>query len=517
MRAARTWLAVAGAALAAAPAAAAGLAERGDAGATQWPGNAAVVTYASERAFRAALAADPAEVVRHVPSLRVAELRPRGGAARYAAALARRPGILRVEPRRDRRAAVEPALVPPSVGGPLQWQYAATRVDQVPDDVRRAAAAVTIAVIDTGADTTAPDLAAKAPRTYDVRTGTARVVDSNGHGTFVASLAAGSSDNGEGIAGAGGDARLMIVKAGRADGTFTDVDEAAAIVWAVDHGARILNLSLGGPETSAVERNAVEYAVSRGALLVAAVGNDYAEGNALQYPAALLQRPGSFGAGGDGLAVTASTRSGERAAFANTGSHLSLAAPGDGVFAAVSSTSSARRYPRVPLPGSLAGSYGFGSGTSYAAPQASGVAALVWAANPLLTAAEVADILERTASGRGRWTPETGFGVVDAAAAVAAARNAVPPDAVRVAGTRAGRRVTLSWTRVRDAAAFRVSVVRDGRRAQVLTPATASTRATYALPLGSTYRFTVAALDPNGSPTAESPPWTVTLRPAPKR
>src|SRR5919204_15430 len=87
----------------------------------------------------------------------------------------------------------------------------------------------------------APDLAAKAPRTYNVRTGRADVRDTVGHGTFVASLAAGSITNGDGVAGFGGDARLMIVQANRNGSSFTDVDEAAAIVWAVDNGANIVN------------------------------------------------------------------------------------------------------------------------------------------------------------------------------------------------------------------------------------------------------------------------------------
>ena len=107
----------------------------------------------------------------------------------------------------------------------------------------------------------------------------------------MAALAAGSGSNGEGVSGIAGNARLLIVQAGGADGSFSDVEEAAAIVYAVDHGARILNLSLGGPSTSTAERRAIDYAVAKGALLVAAVGNNYASGNPVEYPAALLQPP----------------------------------------------------------------------------------------------------------------------------------------------------------------------------------------------------------------------------------
>ena len=100
--------------------------------------------------------------------------------------------------------------------------------------------------------------------------------DLNGHGTKVASLIARSS----------GPARLLIIRAGSSSGAFSDADEAAAIRYAVDHGARIVNLSLGGPRTSSVERAAVRYAIAHGVLVVAAAGDDYA--SRPEYPAALL-------------------------------------------------------------------------------------------------------------------------------------------------------------------------------------------------------------------------------------
>lgn len=384
------------------------------------------VTYERPADLARALERHPAVVVRRIPALGVASLRPAGSLTGYAARLAAEPGIVRVERSSPRRSLVEPALLAVPGSGSPQWQYAATGTDRVPADVLAAAASVTIAVIDTGADVAAPDLAAKRPATWSVRRGGPDVADANGHGTFVAALAAGSGSNGEGIAGAGGDARLLVVQAGAPNGSFTDVDEAAAIVYAVDHGARILNLSLGGVSTSTAERRAVDYAVAKGALLVAAVGNGRKTGNAVEYPAALLQPVGSRGVGGHGLAVAASTRAGTSAAFSSTGTHVSLAAPGENVFSAVSAASPDRRYPRTPLPGSIAGLYGVSSGTSFAAPQVAGAAALVWAAAPGLSAAEVATILEETASGGGAWTPELGFGVVDVAAAVARARGATP-------------------------------------------------------------------------------------------
>ena len=295
-----------------------------------------------------------------------------------------------------------------------EWELHATHVDDVPDAVLAAAAAVKIAVVDTGADVTVPDLARRAPETWNARTDSTDVRDVNGHGTFVASL----------VAAASGDAQLLVIKAGSDGGSFTDTDEAAAIRYAVDHGARIVNLSVGGPTTSPTERQAVRYAVAHGVLLVTAVGNERRSGNPVEYPAALVQPIGSNGAGGAGLAVTASTSNGRPAAFANTGSWVSLAAPGEHVLAAVSAASSPLAFPRTALPG-VDGLFGYGSGTSFASPLVAGAAALVWAASPLLTAQQVAEILKETASGHGAWTAALGFGVIDAAAAVAQAQAGV--------------------------------------------------------------------------------------------
>jgi subtilisin family serine protease len=390
-----------------------------------WPRGEASVGYSSLPALRSAFARFPARIVRSVPALSVVQVRPDGDAASFAANVSRLPGIRFVQATAARHDSAEPALALP-FGRPLawEWQYTATRMDALDPAILRAASSVLIAVIDTGADVTAPDLAAKAPITYNERTPGGDVRDTVGHGTFVAALAAGSVTNGEGIAGFGGDARLMIIKAGSGDGSFSDLDEATAIVYAVDHGARIINLSLGGPSTTTTEKRAIDYAASHGALVVAAAGNEFEDGNPVEYPAALLQPVGSKGVGGRGLSVGASTTGGTRAGFSNTGTYLSLVAPGENVFSAVATTSAPGRFPRVALPGSLAGLYGYASGTSFAAPEVSGAAALVWAANPLLDAAGVAQVLKDSASSQGVWSAELGWGVIDVASAVARATGA---------------------------------------------------------------------------------------------
>jgi subtilisin family serine protease len=435
-----------------------------------------------------------------VPALRVAVVR---GAA------PRGPGIRYVERAVLRASSAEPAVDPAGVHGlPLEWQFDAVHETAVPDWVLRAASAITIAVVDTGADLSAPDIGAKHPSVYNVRTRNGNVRDTNGHGTFVAGLAAGSITNGEGISGFGGDAKLLVVKAGGPNGSFTDLDEANAIAYAVDHGARIVNLSIGGKTTSATERDAVAYAAAHGVLLVAAAGNERGAGDPVEYPAALLQPVGSNGRGGTGLAVAASTSAGGHARFSNEGSYISVAAPGDGVFGAVAALSRTGAYPRVPLPGSLLGLYGFASGTSFAAPEVAGAAALVWAANPLLTASEVADLLKQTASGGGTWNRQLGWGVVDVAAAVAAASG---HPSVELNGTRDPLGVRLRWRVFGRAASFRVAVSRDGGPTQIVYGPTTATMTTLGLTPGHRYAFTVDALDAQGDVAGSSPAYDLAL------
>jgi subtilisin family serine protease len=289
----------------------------------------------------------------------------------------------------------------PAPPAAFAWQATTTKLDRVPAALSGTSGAP-IAVIDTGADLAAEAFAARPISTYNVLTRTADVTDSNGHGTFVASLAAATNSP------------LLIVKAGRADGTISAASEASAIRYAVNHGARVINLSFAGPTTSPLERAAVRYAVARGVLMIAAAGNTFVDGNPVEYPAALLQPVGSNGRGGVGLVVGASTRDGQRASFSSSGSWISLAAPGESVLGSLANTAAGA---------TASGALGYASGTSYAAPQVAAAAALVWGVDPMLTARQVARILEETASSGAGWTPDLGYGVIDVSAAVAEAQT----------------------------------------------------------------------------------------------
>ena len=356
--------------------------------------------------YRTPAALHGLRVIERVPSLATAEVRVAGPGAE--AALRARPGVRFVQPLVARTSAGGPGLAGAQGAGALEWQWAAMHADLVPPSALDAAAGITIAVIDTGADLSAPMIADKSPVTYSVVTGDPLVQDTIGHGTFVASLAAGF----------GGDARLMVVQANRRGSIFTDVDEATAIVWAVDHGARIINLSLGGTQTSLIECHAIDYAVAHDVLLVTAAGNSAQQGNPVVYPAALVGRRG--------LVVGAAGRDGRRAPFSTTGSYVDVLAPGVNVLGALAGGAlTGWLFSPVATPG-WNGAYAIGSGTSYAAPEVAGAAALVWAANPSLGAADVAAVIEGSASGRGTWTADRAFGNVDIAAAIAHAFDPPP-------------------------------------------------------------------------------------------
>lgn len=475
----------------------------------KWPSHTVLIGYSSEQALETALRGRGARVVARVPALRTVAVRPSGDAASFASDLAGASGIDFVQPPVPRRALVEPALAPASVpGGSYQWQYALTGADRVPDRILRAASGIRIGIVDSGADLTAPDIEAKRPRTYNAIDNSSDVKDTIGHGTFVASLAAGLSANGEGMAGIAGEARLITIKASSA-GMFWDFELAAAIAYAVDDGAKIVNLSLGGPRASLTEVRALEYALTKDVLLVAAAGNEALRGNPVSYPAALLQPVNSNGVGGYGLSVGASTITGARADFSNHGSYISLAAPGEEVFGAISKDSSPKDFPRVALPGSTKGLYGYSSGTSFSAPQVAGAAALVWAANPSLSSRQVADILKQTASGGGQWNPELGYGVINVAAAVEVA--AVTP-AVSLTAVKYGDAARLSWRgSTRKEKAYRILTLGAKDEEHVLVPSTTERSQTFQGSKGVTYAFVVESLDAAGAVIARSAPALVTL------
>ena len=312
------------------------------------------------------------------------------------------------------------------------------------------------------------------------------------------------------MAGVAGEAQLTTIKASM-EGRFTDFELAAAIAYAVDTGAKVVNLSLGGTKSSQTEVGRIEYAFAKDVLVVAAAGNEAQSGNPVEYPAAHLQPVGSNGVGGYGLSVGASTITGARAAFSNHGSYISLAAPGEEVFGAISKDSSPQDWPRVEAPRLGEGALRLQQRhvVRSAAGRRGRRARL--GREPLRSAR----VRSRTSSSRprraaGSWNPELGYGVINVAAAVEVAAQHTR----RLAQGRQVQRHRAPELARHDAAGrARTASSRSDRRArrQVLVPSTTETSQTIQAAKGVTHTFVVESLDAGGAVIARSARAVVTL------
>jgi len=476
-----------------------------------------------------------------VPQIGLVSVRPIGGLALSALAgiLRRLPGVRSVEV--EHRHALrfvpnDPALTAPEsspgtpAGTPLQWWVARTGLPAAWDATRGDNALV--AVIDTGADGGHPDLTGKIAEAIDtdaIATHGAATSDENGHGTHVSSLACGAGDNNFGVVGAGLNCRLLVIKSDLSDGSV-----ASSIVQAADRGADAVNMSFGNDGQIAPSQaiaEAIDYAVAKDVVLVAAAADSPVEQNG--DPANLLQPTGTgpdIGAG-RGLTVTAANFAGARASFAGRGSQISLAAPGsfddrigpDGIFSAFPGTTTELESGEgmlFPTPGcrcraTFAGDsrYAYLEGTSMAAPIVAGIAALVRQVNPDATAPDVVRALKESASrpaGSG-WNAELGWGIVDAAAAVAAVRaiDRRAPQSKLTGRTRirGARSFTLRWSGQDSAPAGLTSsgvaayeVYRSAnRRPYRRIKRTRATKLKVAVKPGSLYRYYTIAVDAAGN------------------
>jgi subtilisin family serine protease len=308
------------------------------------------------------------------------------------------PGVAYVE-RVDARRRV--AFVPNDPFAFRQWHLAQIRAFDFWPDLPTLPG-VRVAIIDSGIDGGHPELSRRIAASKSFVGGSA-LTDEQGHGTFLAGEIAATVNNQQGIAGIAFSSQLLVAKVVQHDRTIALDAEAAAIRWAVDNGARVINLSLGGLRDpintrrdtySRLEAAAVEYAYERGAVLVAAVGNgdqaprepwDYAS-----YPAALPHV----------LGVGALARDGSVPSFSNRDPiYNDLAAPGQAIFSTLPRALTATQ-PGCPEQGySSCGpeEYRVGEGTSFAAPQAAAAAALLLSVNPRLRPEQVTAVLERSA------------------------------------------------------------------------------------------------------------------------
>jgi thermitase len=318
----------------------------------------------------------------------------KGGTPETLAALKNSPEVLFAE------ANAKETLPPVKAEGPtlkandpmIGEQWAISKINaEAAWAITKGDAKTVLAIVDTGVDYNHPDLAGRVIKGYDFANDDADPMDGHSHGTHCAGIAAASVDNGVGIAGVAPGVSILAVKVLSDQGSGSTDGVCQGIVYAADHGASVISMSLGGQGGAQAKQAAIDYALSKGAVVVAAMGND---GRELQvYPG------GCKGV----IGVGATTAEDTRATFSNFGSWISVGAPGHKILSTV--------------PG---GGYKAFSGTSMATPAVAGLAALVRSQFPALNAKEVQTRIESSAVdlGAAGFDKEFGHGRIDAAAAL---------------------------------------------------------------------------------------------------
>jgi serine protease len=372
-----------------------------------------------------------------------------------------------------------------------------------------------VAVVDTGVAyenfggfAQAPDLAGtNFVAGYDFINNDAHANDDEGHGTHVAGTIAQSTNNGQGTAGVAYGATIMPVKVLNSSGSGTWTSVANGIRFAADNGADVINLSLGGSGGATVLADAINYAWSRGVVICAAAGNSGT--STIGYPAVYANC----------IAVAATRFDGNLAPYSQFGTGIDVSAPGgdtsvdqngdgygDGVLQQTIGTS-------VTSFG-----YYFFQGTSMATPHVAGVAALVKAARPSATAAEIRAAIESTCMDRGAAGYDTtfGYGIVDANAAVDAilggggGGDVTPPAAPTGLTVAAGNAtVALDWSNNTESDLAGYTVYRStsaggpfaALNASLLV---ASAYTDNAVTNGTTYYYRVTAVDTSGNESSNS-------------
>ncbi|MFC5703637.1 S8 family peptidase [Cohnella faecalis] len=295
----------------------------------------------------------------------------------------------------DERAANDSSTIVPNdtLYSEYQWNLPEIATEQG-WNVSKGSKDIVVAVVDTGVQSDHPDLKGRLVAGTNIVDPSSPPDDDVGHGTHVAGIIAAEVNNGEGVAGMTWFTKIMPVKVLDSTGAGSTYSVAEGVVWAVDHGANVINLSLGNYADAEFMHDALKYAYDHGVVLVAASGNDNTD------------RPGYPAAYPEVLGVAATDPNEARAEYSNYGDYIDIAAPGT----SIASTYPGSRYASL-------------SGTSMACPHVSALASLVRAANPKMTNAEVMDVLRRTAKDLGSAGKDAsfGYGQIDVKAALQAA------------------------------------------------------------------------------------------------
>jgi thermitase len=263
----------------------------------------------------------------------------------------------------------------PKISAPAAWS------------VTTGSTGIIIAIADTGVDSSHPDLVAKVVAGWNVNDNNSDTRDVYGHGTKVAGTTAAATNNGLGVASIAWNCWIMPVRVSLTNGSAYDSTIAGGIIWAADHGARVVNVSYKVTGSSTVS-SAAKYLYNKGGVVTISAGN-YSTFESIPNDPYIIT-------------VGATDPSDLLYSFSNTGTAIDLVAPG-----CVTTTTNG-------------GGYAGACGTSFSAPVVAGVAALVLSANPNLSASQVTNILQSSADdlGSNGWDTTFGFGRVNAARAV---------------------------------------------------------------------------------------------------
>lgn len=240
----------------------------------------------------------------------------------------------------------------------LQWALTKVKAAGTTDsawNISHGKSSVKVAVLDTGIDLNHEDLRGKVT-SFQNCTNSNTANDIYGHGTHVSGIISANTNNNLGVAGVGYNISLMNAKGLGDDGSGYYSWLANCLVWATDNGARVINMSLGGPADAQILSDAINYAWNKGVVLVAAAGNSGS--NSPSYPAFYPHV----------LSVAATDQNDQKASFSNWGSWVKVAAPGVNIYSTLPGTPNAFKQT----------TYGYGSGTSMATPFVSGLAGLLF-------------------------------------------------------------------------------------------------------------------------------------------
>lgn len=318
--------------------------------------------------------------------LRIIDLPAHASETAVLARLAHHPHLKFAE--LDRRIPADLVVDDPYSGS--EWHLPMIRAASAWDATQ--GAGITIAILDSGVLGTHPDLASKLVAGWNFYDNNNNTADVNGHGTAVAGAAAAITNNGAGVSGVAGAAKIMPIRVSDSAGYAYYSTIAAGVTFAADNGARVANASFSGVYTSAAVQSAAAYLKSKGGVLVVSAGNSGTDDGSLASTAM--------------IPVSATDSADARASWSSFGKYVAVSAPGVGIWTTGSD-----------------GGYRAASGTSFSAPITAGVVALMMAAKPALSAAQVESLLYSTAVDLGTAGRDIyfGFGRIDAAAAVAAA------------------------------------------------------------------------------------------------